>query len=380
MAIDITKYVSIVSGVGGASIVVQRSFGGRIYTENAAIKTDIYKEFTNLADVGTYFGTTSEEYARASLYFGWVSKSITQNKKLQFYYWDSANDTLTAVLTASVDKSNDFGSFLFIPATALTLTQVEEIATWNAAQNVMYMYCEFTTAANAATWGAALKGYAGLALTLQVTGEYQEMIPMIILGATNYDAINGTQNYMFQQFPTLTASVKDTPTSNTYDALRVNYIGQTQTAGQTLAFYQRGDLMGGATSPIAMNIYANEMWLKDAMSSSILGLLLALSKVSANTQGKAQLLSIIQSNINTAVKNGTISVGKTLTTTQQLYITNLTANDKAWHQVQSIGYYVMCDIQSYVASSGSTEYKAVYTLVYAKDDTVRAVDGTHILV
>ena len=380
MAINITKYVNIVSGVGGAAQVAMRSFGGRIYTENAAIKTDIYKEFTTLADVGTYFGTTSEEYARAALYFSWISKNITQNKKLQFYYWDSANDTLTATMDASVDKSNDFGSFLYIPATAFTLTQVEELATWTAAQNVMFMYCEFTTAANAATWGAALKGYAGLALTLQETGEYHEMIPMVILGATNYSAVNGTQNYMFQQFPTLTASVKDTPTSNTYDALRVNYYGQTQTAGQTLAFYQRGDLMGGATDPIGMNIFANEMWLKDAISSNILNLLLSLSKVSANKQGKGQLLSVIQANIDEALKNGTISAGKTLTVDQQLYITNMTNNDKAWHQVQSIGYYVMCDIQSYVASSGTTEYKAVYTLIYSKDDTIRAVDGTDVLI
>jgi len=380
MAIDITKYVSITSGVGGASVVARRSFGGRIFTENTDLATDVYKEFTTLADVGTYFGTTSEEYLRASLYFGWVSKSIKTAKKLQFYYWDSASDTLTECLAASVDFSNDFGSFLFIPATPLAIDDVEEIATWNNAQNVMYMYCEHVTSANAATWSAALEGYAGLALTLEQTDEYHEMIPMIVLAATDYTSINGTQNYMFQMFPTLTPTVTTTTLSNTYDALRVNYLGQTQTAGQTISFFQRGDLMGGSTSPIAMNVYANEQWLKDAMSSSILNLLLALSKVSANKTGVAQLNAIINGVINQAVINGSISVGKDLDDVQKLYITNVTGDDKAWHQVQSIGYYVTVAMQSYVGTGGSTEYKAVYTLVYAKDDTVRAVEGTHILI
>lgn len=380
MAIDITKYVRIISGVGGASQVAERSFCGRIFTTNAALAANTQIEFTNALDVGTYFGATSEEYLRAALYFGWISKNTTQAKKIQFYGWDHTNDSLTVCMTKSAGASNDFGSFLFVDSLALTLAQVEELAVWNNTQNNMYIFCQEVTAANAATWSAALIGYAGLALTLFQTGEFHGMAPMIILAATNYQALNSVQNYMFQQFPTQTASVTDDTDSATYDALSVNYIGATQTAGQLIKFYQRGNLMGGATAPTAMNVYANEMWLKDAMSSSILNLLLSLAKVSANKQGVSQLTAIVNSNIKQAITNGTISIGKTLTAIQQVYITNLTGDPKAWQQVQNQGFYVTVSIESSVASSGVTEYNAVYSLVYSKDDDIRAVTGTHTLI
>jgi hypothetical protein len=42
--------------------------------------------------------------------------------------------------------------------------------------------------------------------------------------------------------------------------------------------------MGLATDPVDMNVYANEIWLKDAAGAAILSLLLSLGKVSANAR------------------------------------------------------------------------------------------------
>lgn len=384
MAINIKKYVDITSGVGGGASVAQRSLGLRMFTTNVLLPVNTLVEFTTLEDVGTYFTTTSEEYKRAAFYFGWVSKSIQTPKEISFYAWDETvgTDTLTECLTKSAQLSNNFGSFAFMDSIALTLTEVEEIATWNAAQNVMFIYCQSVTVANASAWSTALLGFAGtgLVLTTGVANQYPELMPAVILAATDYNAVNGTQNYMFQQFDTLTPTVTTTPLSNTYDSERINYLGQTQTAGQYLAFFQRGDLMGGSTAPIAMNVYANEMWFKDALTSKLMQLLLALPKVSANTRGKAQIMTVLQGAINLAVNNGTISVGKTLTDTQILYVTNQSGDNNAWQKVQSIGYWVTVTIQSYTGSSGATEYKAVYTIIYSKDDCVRSITGSHVLI
>jgi hypothetical protein len=500
MAISFTKYVNIVSGVGGGAGVRQRDLIGRLFSTNNLIPTNTLIEFTTLEDVGTYFGTTSAEYLRASFYFGWVSKNITAAKKISYARWVDANvepmifgniqtqsvsaytsitngafsiniggtihaisslnfstattladvatiittalhaqtgaqftgatvtydatrgsfnlvggvaeaaviavsaptsgtnmlpligwstgaifsdgaliETITSVLDASTNTSNNFGSFLFMDA--LTIEQVEEAAAWANAQNVRYMFCVPVLAVDATNYYNTLKGYAGVGVTLQtVSGEYQEMIPMIILAATNYNARNSVQNYMYQQFPTVTPTVTTTSVSNAYDALRVNYYGSTQTAGQILSFYQRGSLMGGSTAPVDMNTFANEMWLKDAAGTSIMSLLLSLAKVSANETGRAQLLSTLQSVIDQALNNGCISVGKALNNTQKLYIAQITGDDKAWHQIQALGYWVNCEMQSYVTTDGRTEFKAVYTLIYSKDDTVKSVDGTHILI
>lgn len=290
----------------------------------------------------------------------------------------AAAETITDVLTESADASNNFGSFLFMPT--LTIDEVEEAAVWNTAQNVLYQFMVPVLDADAAAYYAALSGYAGVAVTLsEVSGEYPEMIPMIILAATNYSARNSVQNYMFQIF-NVTPSVTNTIDSNALDVLRVNYYGRTQTAGQNLDFYQRGVLMGLPVNPVDMNVYANEQWLKDAAGAAIMELLLALAKVSANAKGRIQLLSQIQSVIDEALFNGTISVGKTLSNTQKVYISEITGDDDAWRQIQTIGYWIDCVMESYVTVDDRTEWKAVYTLVYSKDDVIRKVEGSHVLI
>jgi hypothetical protein len=497
MAIRFQKYVDITSGVGAASGVRRRDLIGRFFTTNLRLAPRTVLEADNADDIGRYFGTDSEEYARALFYFGWISKNITRAQKISFARWadtasapmifgatitvplsqfkavtageltmqlgtdinlvskmsfedvvsfadvasvvqtairaagigplweeamvtfdtlksgfnftttamsadakiaivsgtinnmlgwddraiyadGSALETISDVLAASTDRSNNFGSFTFLRA--LSAAETEEAAKWNAAQNVMFQFHARVLPVDAAAYYESLKSYAGVGLTLVgASGEYPEQLPMMILAATDYSRRNSVQNYMFQQ-AALSPSVMTTPESNRLDALRVNYYGRTQTAGQVLDFYQRGVLMGGSTAPTDMNVYANEQWLKDATGSAIMELLISLAKITANVQGRGQLIATLQSVINQALENGTISVGKDLNNTQQLYVTNMTGDPDAWRQVQTIGYWLDCVIQSVVTPDGRTEYKAVYTLIYSKDDAIRKVQGSHVLI
>lgn len=290
----------------------------------------------------------------------------------------SAIETITTVLAASAELSNNFASFVFVPA--LTTAQITEAATWNDTKDNAFLYNAPCTAANAAALSAALIGFEGVSLTLSpLATEYPEMLPGMILAATDYSRRNSTQNFMFYQ-ATLTPSVLDAASADLYDALRVNYYGRTQTAGQTIDFYQRGVCMGLATDPVDMNVYANELWLKDAAAAALMSLLLSLAKVSANAAGRGQIVAILASVIAQGVTNGTISVGKALSTVQKLYVAQITGQELAWQQVQNLGYWLDCTMQSYVTVDGRTEYKAVYTLVYSKDDTVRKVTGSHVLI
>jgi len=289
----------------------------------------------------------------------------------------AAQEPLDAFL-ASVTASDNFGSFNFIQT--ITQAQAAAVAVQNDSYNVKFMFTLGIAQADAASYYAALSGLSGVATTLSpISTEYPELLPSAILAATDYSRRNSVQNYMFQQ-GTLTPSVSDDPTANSMDASRVNYYGRTQTAGQYIDFYQRGVMMGLATDPVDMNTYANEMWLKDAAGAAIMSLLLSASRVPANTTGRAQLLAILQSVIEQATFNGTISVGKPLTTTQKLYIGNLTGDGEAWQQVYRLGYWIDCTLQSYVTQDGRTEWKAVYTLIYSKDDAIRKVEGSHVLI
>lgn len=318
-------------------------------------------------------------------------------------------DNAVQTMERHTNRSDNFGSFAFIDALSDWQgsdagNRSTDVAAWNAANNNKFMFCHYVTPTQATgAWFAAHMGYAGLAVTLtqdnggfpSVDAEvYQAQSPMEILAATDYLSTNGTQNFMYYQFPSRSfaadaqgnpaprpGTVSDDTTANYMDAYRVNYQGITMQAGQQIAFYQRGLLMGGSTAAVDMNIYCNEMWLKDDFISSIMGFFLSMPKVSANEVGRGSLLLQMGSTIDKALNNGTISPGKPLNATQKAYITTVTADDKAWYQVQTMGYWLDATLESYVNSvTHLTEWQFKYTLVYSKDDVVRKVTGSDILI
>lgn len=311
---------------------------------------------------------------------GWLPQSINTNGSITpgaIWAVGADAETITEALMASNDASNNFGSFTFLTNLSLTLNDVVEAATWNYALNNIYLYSVGVTPSNASSWAAALADIGGVALTLSPVLdpiEYPEMAPMMLEAATDYDAVNSVQNYMFYTF-NLTPSVTTDADANAYDALRINYYGKTQEAGNQIEFYQRGVMQGPDTSPFGINTYVNEIWLKSAATSAIATLLLAVPQVPANTQGRAMVLGTLQSVINQALLNGTISVNKTLSTAQQMYITSVTGDPLAWHQVQDVGYWLNCTI----VQSGP-DYEAQYILVYSKSDVINFVSGTHVLI
>jgi Protein of unknown function (DUF3383) len=326
---------------------------------------DLTSGLTGIDTISVIAGSSEDLIAP----LGWGAGAIFSN--------GSAAQTITQVLTNSAAASNNFGSFAFIPT--LDLAQVTEAATWNDAQNVMFMYSAPVSVANASAWSAALSAIGGTTLTLApLSNEYPEQAPMMVLAATDYTGTNTVQNYMFQTF-NLTASVTDLTDETTYNNLSINYYGQTQQAGQLVSFYQTGVMFGVETDPLDQNTYANEIWLKGDITSTILGLLIALSQLPANKAGTAQLTATLQNVVNQAVTNGTISVGKALNSTQIAFITNATNSNTAWQQVQNIGYWLNTSIQTYIVS-GVTKYKAVYLLIYSKDDVIRFVQGQDILI
>lgn len=503
MSIAFKKYVNIISGVGGGAGVRQRDLIGRLITSNKLAPPDKVLEFTGADGVLTYFGAASTEYKRAVDYFGYISPSISNAKKISFSRWSetgngayvignndakllasftavtagafditvngvvthivgvnlSAAATMAAVATAlqtavataivgstvqfaldgpnrftlqlpvaqvgaisitpvsvgaqdvatklgwtvatnaifaggvtaqvaldAVQKSiaitDNFASLLFIDD--LDQTETTSVATYIDSLNVRFMFLEGVTRANAAVWSAAMITLAGLGLTLMDAVAYPtqwpDQIPMTILAATDYNKRNGVQSYMYRQLQNLTPLVTDDANSDALDALRVNYYGQTATAGQQISFYQRGKLMGLPTDPVDMNVYANEIWLKDYAGAQIMALQLSVSRVPANDTGRAMILAQLQTPIDAALFNGVISVGKTLTSTQKIYIEQQTGDDLAWREVENVGYILTCTINQVVQPDSSIEYEANYTLIYSKDDTIRKVNGTHQLI
>ena len=294
---------------------------------------------------------------------------------------DSPGSAIQTPLEAiqAVDSATDnFGSFSF--GSSLTLEQTVAIATWNAALNIKYQFYYTPPTGSEETWYAATINIASCGMIINRTaGEYKEALPAAIMGALDYTAgRNVNVNFMYRQGP-FTPDISDTNEAEALDAIRANYYGETQTAGQRLSFFQDGVLMGGATAATEMNIHANEQWLKSDMQSSLLSLQLAVGGLSANNAGSGRIRAMLVSRIAVALLNGTISPGKALTTAQQIAVTDISGDINAYRDVQSQGYWLGVTIVPRVVS-GATKYVSVYTLAYSKNDVVREIKGSHNLI
>ena len=283
-------------------------------------------------------------------------------------------------LMASEDVSDSFGSATF--ATAVTLDQAKELSAYVSAANVKYMVLySVPDKPTASTWYAGLSDYASTGLILNGTpGEYKEALPQAIMAATDYTRRNAAVNYMFRQSGGgLTPDVRNDVDADYYDNLRVNYYGQTATAGQDISFFQRGVLMGGGTAPTDMGVHANEQWLKAYLRARLMALLVNTVRVPANLDGRGMVLAVVQEGVDRAIFNGTILLGKTLTALQQVSITQITGDPLAYHDIEIGGYWADAQIVQETVN-GTEQYICKYTLVYAKGDSIRKVEGSHNLI
>lgn len=300
------------------------------------------------------------------------------------YAAGQAADTAVQAIQKSAAISNNFGSFAYCtPSVPMVNADIQAVSAWNDSQNNLYMYSVATKLSNLAALYTLVGGYSGTAINIlsnTLPNDYIEQSPCEILAATNYNNPNSSQNYMYYQFPSRNITVTDDTTANTADTSRGNYIGATQSAGQQLAFYQRGVLCGGATAATDMNTYANEMWLKSAISADMLKLFLGVSKVPANAQGASMILGVLQQTVTKGKNNGTISAGKQLSSTQQQYITQVSGSTTAWQQVATIGYWLNIFFTSATTIDGRVEWSANYVLIYSKDDAVRVVNGSDVMI
>lgn len=496
MAISQTKYVNIISAIGGTSQVSQRDLMGRVFTANPLIPAGSVVEFSGgssvaLTAVGNYFGIGSDEYKFASKYFSYISRKGTMAQKISFaphatsatsarlygavksapltsfteltnadvtFKADNTTFALTALdfssatsftdvatiilaalddveadavefeydatlgrfllyttatganhsveyatgtlasllgmnegnngailsdssaaetglqaLKNSAELSNNFYSFTFLTSVSGEET---DIAAWVESQNVRYMWSLGVTTANAGTMSSALLDYDGIGLTLDINTEHAEFLPMAIAAAVNYDTANASVDFMYQQSSGITPSVSSDTDASAYDAIRVNYYGSTQQAGNLVSFYQNGVLTGDITS---MGVYVNEAWLKDVITTNLLNLRLSLDSLPANETGLGYVKLAIQEIIEKALFNGVISVGKALDATQKAYISQLTGDATAWQEIQSVGYWLTAKVQKYT-EQGVEKYKVTYLLVYAKGDSINFVDGRDIMI
>jgi len=293
----------------------------------------------------------------------------------------TAEQSVTDTLNKTIDISSNFLTFGFLnPSDAYS--NLDLISSWTAEQNFNYRFCFDLGASNYQEGIQTASKYSGLTahynINYGITGLNPAWIMSAILPATtNYDSQNAVKNYMFQEFPAqpIAVGVNDGNLYQTLDKLLINYNGQTQKSGKTLAFYQNGFNTDGVDTAV----FDNEAWLKDSIATDILNTMLGLDFISADKDGEAILSGILEDNAEKALTNHVFANGKVLTTAEKAYITQLTGDENTWLDVQNNGYYKGVEIVPQTQGD-STIYVGEYTLIYMKNDVIRKVTGSNILI
>lgn len=378
---SVEDYAGVASAIQTA--IQANTSGGALYTSATVTFDNSLQSFTL---TGGETGANNISYVAAptegtdlSALLGWnaASNPVLSNG-IEGY------STIQEALSATVNISNNCSTIGFADfGIAETAENLQNIGAWLTEQNFAYRFAFDLGASNYSSLIQTAQNYEGLTANYNANYGVQNTVPAWLMSAilpatTNYDAENGTKSYMYQQFDAFPVSVglnDETISYSTLDGLNINYNGQTQKSGAYIAFYQDGYNTNGIDSAV----FDNEIHLKDAISTDILNAQLALDFISADTDGLAVITGILQNNCDIAVFNHSFSKGKVLSNSAKAYITQLTNNAEAWYSVQSNGYYYTCNIETETENE-KTIYKAVYTLIYSKNDTIRKVEGRNILI
>lgn len=287
--------------------------------------------------------------------------------------------TYSEVFDEIYQTNNNFATFVF-----LGLTDSTEIATLAdyVAQNYPseFMLIAPVTSSNYTTIQSAVATIDGVSLELcgadEDSGKFNFVLPMALAATTDYNKENGTVDYMYTQDSNMKVVVDDDATATTYDSVKINYYGRTQQAGQKLAFYQNGVLQGNYQD---QNIFVNEIWLKDALTTKYINYMLLTSNWYANKAGQAIGQGLAMDVIDRAKLNGTITTEKEISDADKVYIYNVTADENAWRQIYQEGYYLITSIEKKTINNQET-YVFNYVLLYSKGDSIKKVEGINILI
>lgn len=293
----------------------------------------------------------------------------------------TATETVTDILNKTIDISTNFLTFGFTSASD-AFNNLDAIGQFVDEQNNQYRFCFDLSSANYMAGIETAAKYTGMSAHYNINYGIDGINPAWLMSAilpatTNYNKSNGVKNYMFQQFPQQAVSVgiNDGTLYQTLDNLNINYNGQTQKSGSNIAFYQNGFNADGVDTAV----FDNEAWLKDAIATDVINAFLALDFVSADKDGEAIVVGIIQNNADKALNNHVFANGTVLNETQKAFITQVFNDETKWLECQNNGYAFSVDITTEKLNN-ATIHVANYTLVYLKNNVIRKVTGRNILV
>lgn len=391
MAISQTNYVDITSAVAGASATGAPSLQHRRMTsgvltnlngQQAAAGEVVTVTYAMLDILNEILGSSADR-AFAQQYFS-VKTTAPANKpsSLQFVHF---GDDVTAVdayiLSRQFDKN--FGSFSIEGLQNEGQTELTKLKDYHASYNVLhqlYIEVDSKTGIDAMPVYTTFKDVPMTGFILSETaGEHKAVIPAALIDATDFEGRNTVNQVMYRQASGMTPDVDNDIDKFRLDGQLVNYYGLTSVNATPLAFFQKGNLMGGVADPRDMMVAACEQWIKGKIASDLINTLVA-SRIPANLDGRTRIRTIITNGaVQAALRSGAIIKLKELTQLQKEAILDMTGDELAAMDVFNNGFWLDVEIRTVVVD-GIEEKHAHYVLIYSKADFVRRIVGSNNLI
>jgi len=388
MAIPIKRYIDIASSVV-TNGVGDRDFSGLVFTSESATGTSTAATnfnagqvvSLNLSEINGIFAANSNTVAFATKYFSVKQKGryprVLNLAKTGIEVDDTA-ETLKQTFDRVISTFDNFGTFTFLGVTTLGASGAGgllDIATENSGFGYRYLMVVPVTTADASTFAASLGGLGGVHLVLgSGTTNFAAYMAMGWAASINYYSKDASSTLMYKDFGNETATVTSESDADTYDGLKVNYVGLVQTYGASKKFYQTGVNSNGLDA----GVYLDACWLNQYVESEWFNLV-QNGKLPANGVGVGRVLTMLTGVAVAAVANGVILVDKVLSNTQIANIEAFTGDENAAAYVQSRGWYTHANLVTRTIA-GVERQVVEYILCYGKGDNIYKCEGSHALV
>lgn len=388
-AIPITEYIDVGTKVltGG---VAEVDFSALVFTKES-MKSSIAEPYaTSLADQisdyddGKVITLTKDAIGAlfdagplttwCGKYFGYSNDGRAPSVVNLFKV--SSTATAKQAYDAALADFTNFGSIAFV-GEDFTPQSLQEVATANESTSyALSVSCEPSAFSTAAGYFSNCKNV----FLAQYDGE-EIADTSVNLGSWMFCAWCATSNYNrdqmadsidFKGFAGAVATVTDAASKSARDAVRVNYIGKTQTHGLQRSFMQPGLMMDGTDA----GVWRDAQWLKAMVEIGWIDLV-SSQKVPADYVGCALVKSLVVDVATRGITAGAILVSKPFDSVTRAKINQSANNDSAADEVESTGYFVSTRIIP-VKNGNNTRYHLEYTLIYGKGDHIAKVVGSHI--
>lgn len=407
---------------------------------NNQVQPDIVYECTSVDDVLGLFGSAAPEYKIASKYFGFISLSATKAQKISFWRPkpqsdDYHGDDIVTSLTKMADTSDNFATLMFVEQPKMEIgqnayplpvdgegqdvpysssTEANAVATWIHGGNYRFRAVfhvdidKLAVQTGPITWqqvmgtdgtvdgpGSAVAYLKQIKYTcctavlddafanvddqgVELGTTYPGWLTCSLLASTKYSRTNST---IIQEFKALNdagmvVTCKCDSLYNILTGLNVNFYGQTQKAGQLMAFYMEGYNLDGTDTSVS----DNEIWLKDRITTEVFNRFVKCNKVPAGAVGRAIIKAAINGVISEGLNNLSVQPEKTISDSDKAAIIQNTGATDAPAQIYTQGYYL--DVRDGDDERAGAGIRRVvdYILYYSTGEGIRKVTGSHVMV